>query len=89
MTGEAKLSPYTLSLIGSSPPSLPHVPTLKELRQRADAVPSYYSSPSSFQPQPMAQRGMSGSQSPQSGSGGKEFRKSSESYAGNMKGEPE
>lgn len=31
----AKLSPYTLSLIGSSPPSLPHVPTLKELRDRA------------------------------------------------------
>lgn len=35
-----KLSPYTLSLIGSSPPSLPHVPTLKELRDRSAKIPT-------------------------------------------------
>lgn len=35
----AKLSPYTLSLIGSSPRSLPHVPTLRELRELNGSIP--------------------------------------------------
>ena len=34
-----KLSPYTLSIIGSSPPSLPHVPTLRELREINKTIP--------------------------------------------------
>lgn len=34
-----KLSPFTLSLIGSSPPSLPHLPTLRELREKCGTDP--------------------------------------------------
>jgi hypothetical protein len=45
----SRLSPFSLSLFGPSPPSLPKVPTLGELQKHAEilaeAVPTYTASP--------------------------------------------